>query len=158
MKKIIITDPCYIIKDSDWSNACDYCFRNDGARKSEPENELNKFKDFITSLLQIASGDKNAIAENTGFGDWTNEIDGRMFYADSGMVCVVEDTDKLEEYFEKENIHLPIGVAYVEVPSSATYEVDTSDPNWSVVKIIDNDEVIMKSLDGNEGLGEMGLI
>lgn len=140
MKTLIITDPCYLIKDSEWDDTCRYCFRNEEGKNQT--KELVKFRKFIQELLRINSGDKKAVAGDTGFGDWCNEIDGQQFYADSGMVCVVEYTNKLKKYLDKENILLPIGVAYVEVDDNATYKIDTSNPNWSVVRIHSGNELI----------------
>lgn len=144
MKTVIVTDPCYIIKDGEWDDACKYCFKdNTGV---EGNKEFDNFKDFIQNLLRTVSGDQLAVADETGFGDWVNEIGGQKFYADSGMVCVVELTDKLKNYMADNGINLPMGVAYIDVDSSATYEIDTSDRDWSVVKIKSRGETI-KSLE-----------
>lgn len=139
MKTIIVTDPCYIIKDSEWDDACRYCFRDKWGKNIIEETA--KFSGFITSLLRVISGDEKAIADGTGFGDWTNEIDGQEFYADSGMVSICEYSSKLKKYLEKNNIMLPMG-AFLKVSEDATYEIDTSNPNWSVVKITDNGRTI----------------
>ena len=144
MKTVIVTDPCYIIKDGEWDDACKYCSKdNTGV---EGNKEFDNFKDFIQNLLRTVSGDQLAVADETGFGDWVNEIGGQKFYADSGMVCVVELTDKLKNYMADNGINLPMGVAYIDVDSSATYEIDTSDRDWSVVKIKSRGETI-KSLE-----------
>ena len=139
MKKVLVTDPCYLISDSDWSNVCDYCFKKDG----DEEKALEKFNQMITDLLRLNSGDEKAIADRTGFGDWTNSINDKMFYADSGMVCVVEDTEKLENYLTDKGIDLPTGVAHLEVEDDAEYKINTENPNWSVVEITSGDELIM---------------
>lgn len=131
MKKVLVTDPCYLISDKDWSGVCDLCFKKDG----EEDKALEKFNEMITELLRLNSGDKKATADRTGFGDWENSIGGKMFYADSGMVCVVEDTEKLEKYLTDEGMTLPTGVAILEVEDDATYDIDTENPHWSVVKI-----------------------
>lgn len=133
MKKVIVADPCYIISDKEWDGACRYCFKS--KTDDDQDEELQNFENFIQNLLRTISGDDKAVADSTGFGDWSNQIDGQTFYADSGMVCVVEDTDKLEKYLNKNDIELPIGVAYVNIEDDATYQIDTSNPNWSVVKI-----------------------
>lgn len=138
MKKVLVTDPCYLISDSDWSNVCDYCFKKDG----DEEKALEKFNQMITDLLRLNSGDEKAIADRTGFGDWTNSINDKMFYADSGMVCVVEDTEKLENYLTDKGIDLPTGVAHLEVEDDAEYKINTENPNWSVVEIYSGGDVI----------------
>ena len=119
--------------NDDWDNACKNCFKSEN--NDNQNEELQNFKKFVQDLLKVVSGDELAVADDTGFGDWSNQIDGQTFYADSGMVCVVEDTDKLEKYLNKNDIELPIGVAYVNIEDDATYQIDTSNPNWSVVKI-----------------------
>ena len=141
MKTVIVTDPCYLISDREWDGMCRCFFKDD-----DTEQGLKKFRALVQDLLKVISGDSYAVANDTGFGDWVNEIDGQKFYADSGMVCVVENTPKLQEYLKKENISLPLGVAYVDVYKNASYEIDTSDPNWSVVKILDRSGVL-KSLE-----------
>ena len=142
MKKVLVTDPCYLISDSDWSNVCDYCFKKDG----DEEKALEKFNQMITDLLRLNSGDEKAIADRTGFGDWTNSINDKMFYADSGMVCVVEDTEKLENYLLDKGIDLPTGVAHLEVEDDAEYKINTENPNWSVVEIYSGGDVIKSEI------------
>lgn len=90
----------------------------------------------------MISGDDKAIADGTGFGDWSNKIDEHEFYADSGMVSICEYSPKLKKYLEENNITLPMGVAFLEVSEDATYEIDTSNSNWSVVRITDNGKII----------------
>ena len=138
MKKLLVTDPCYLISDDDWSNVCNACFKEDG----DEEKALNKFNEMITELLKLNSGDKKAIADRTGFGDWMNSIDDKMFYADSGMVCVVEDTEKLRNYLLDKGMDLPTGVAHLEVEDDAEYKINTEDPTWSVVEIYSGDKLI----------------
>lgn len=140
MKKVIVTDPCYLITNKDWDSACKYCFKSEN--NDNQNEELQNFKNFVQDLLRVVSGDELAVVNDTGFGDWSNKIDGQTFYADSGMVCVVEDTNKLEKYLNKNDIKLPIGVAYIDVDSNATYEIDTSDRNWSVVRIHSGNKII----------------
>lgn len=139
MKKILVTDPCYLISDDDWSNICNMCFN----RELEEDKALNKFNEMITELLKLNSGDKKAIADRTGFGDWVNSIDGKMFYADSGMVCVVEDTEKLRNYLLDKGMDLPTGVAHLEVEDDAEYSINTKNPRWSVVEIDTGDTILM---------------
>jgi len=137
MKKLLVTDPCYLINETDWAGMCDACFG-----KVEGDEGFKKFKNQVQELLRAISGDIKAVADETGIGDWTNSIDNQMFYADSGMVCVVEDTKKLREYLDKYKIILPIGVARVEVEDDAMYKIDTHNPNWSVVEILDSKKLL----------------
>lgn len=132
MKTALVTDPCYLISDREWSEICESTLKGE-----DDTSQLGDFRRSVQELLKVISGDSSAVAEYTGFGDWVNEIDGQTFYADSGMVCVVENTPKLKEYLEKEGIVLPLGVAYIEAEDNARYEIDKSNPNWSVVKILD---------------------
>ena len=136
MKTVIVTDPCYLITDRDWSGMCNECFN-----KEQGDDGLVKFRDRVQELLRVISGDETAVAGDTGFGDWQNEIDEKMFYADSGMVCVVELTEKLEKYMEKWNVHPSLGVAYLTVYDDAKYRIDTTDPQWSVVWVESEREV-----------------
>ena len=138
MKKLLVTDPCYLISDDDWSNVCSMCFN----KELEENKALNKFNEMITELLKLNSGDDKAIADRTGFGDWVNSIDGKMFYADSGMVCVVEDTEKLRNYLLDKGIDLPTGVAHLEVEDDAHCNINTDDPTWSVVEISSGGKLI----------------
>lgn len=137
MKKLLVTDPCYLINESDWSGMCDACFGKD-----EGDEGFKKFKSQVQELLRVISGDQKSVADDTGIGDWVNNIDGQMFYADSGMVCVVEDTEKLHQYLDKYRIILPLGVARVTVEDDAMYKIDTHDPNWSVVEILDSKKLL----------------
>ena len=130
MKTIIVTDPCYLITNKDWDGLCNsYLKGNKG---------LDKLKEMVQEVLRVISGDDKALAGETGFGDWENAIDGCEFYADSGMVCIVENTNKLIKYLEKEKIMLPLGVAYVEMEDDVTYQIDTSNPEWSIVRLKDS--------------------
>lgn len=138
MKKVLVTDPCYLISDKDWSGVCDLCFKKD----EEEDKALEKFNEMITELLRLNSGDKKAIADRTGFGDWVNSIDDKMFYADSGMVCVVEDSKKLNDYLTEKGMDLPTGVAHLEVEDDAEYKINTENPTWSVVEIYSGGKVI----------------
>lgn len=137
MKKLLVTDPCYLISDEEWAGMCNACFK-----AGEEDNGIKKFAQQVQDLLRIISGDQKAVADDTGIGDWVNKIDGQMFYADSGMVCVVEDTEKLRGYLDKYKIILPLGVARVEVEDDAMYKIDRKDPTWSVVEILDSKRLL----------------
>lgn len=96
---IIITDPCYLMKDEDWDEFLD-----------------KNFSLYPTSLADYLRNEHDfgeVIAADTGIGDWNNEVytvDGKdttlgRFSADAGMVAVFTfsdlsnygyDEDKLE--------------------------------------------------------------
>lgn len=130
MKDVIITDPCYLISDEDWDKLIEEAEQESG------ENWISCFDNIVVKHLVKISGDSRAVAGSTGFGDWVNEIDGQEFGADSGMVCVVENTKELQGYLEKNKISILPGLsASVSVNKGATYEINRSNPYWSVVKI-----------------------
>lgn len=139
MKHILITDPCYIIKDKEWDELCN--------RHLGEDAQEGDFEQALSKRLQEISGDKKAIVGNTGFGDWDNMIDGQSFYADSGLVCVVEETKALRNYIGGEPYPLG-GVARIKVPESAFYELNFMNPRWTKVIIWDGfDKKIAESLD-----------
>ena len=79
MTKYIITDPCYLIPDDDWSKCCEI-FDSVAYKKAmenrDYEMQRELFDNGITATLQKYSGDYKAKACSTGYGDWTNEIWG----------------------------------------------------------------------------------
>lgn len=114
---IIITDPCYLTL-----NDTDYKRTNYGAY-------LNKLG-FTTFLVA-----------DTGYGDWINYIikdDGVIlgyFSADSGQVCVVLAEDAIEynpEIVQEMKVKHPECYAVIE-NFDGEIEMDTSDPNWTVI-------------------------
>ena len=136
MKKYIVTDPCYILTDAEseavWSNFCDLWFDN----KTEEAEKL--ISDTVGTKVQI---------EDTGYGDWANTISGpgvkwSDFYADAGLVCVCELTEKIEKtLMEKYN---DITGAVFECEELKNVEFDRSDPNWTVV-FIETDQGMIES-------------
>ncbi len=137
MKKIIVTDPCYLITNEDWDKLIKEAEQDSG------ENWIDCFDKIVTKYLVKVSGDSYAVAGSTGFGDWMNEIDGMEFGADSGMVCVVENTANLKQYIKDNNISILPGLsALIPVDDDATYEIDQSNPHWSVVRIHSGNEMI----------------
>ena len=128
-KTIIITDPCYILNNEDWDELCEKYL---GEESEEGDFEFN-----VAKKLQEISGDEKAVVGQTGFGDWENEIDGQTFFADSGMVCVVEETDKLKKYMAEP---LPFGgAARLKVPETAFYELSFLNSRWTKVIIWEED-------------------
>ena len=146
MKKYILTDPCYLIPDTDWSKCCEI-FDSVAYKKAmenrDYEMQRELFDNGITAALQKYSGDYKAQACSTGYGDWTNEIWGKNiikhdFFADSGMVCVCELTDTIKNHIDANSNGKEFnGMAVFETDKDITVEFDTSDSDWTVVKVID---------------------
>lgn len=98
---LIITDPCYIMRDEDW------------------EDFLNKEGDTIFSMHPIRLDEYlkqyhnfgEVIAADTGYGDWCNEvIDSKTqdslgeFAADAGMVIVCTASDLTNYGYDKDKV------------------------------------------------------
>ena len=92
---IIITDPCYLMKDEDWDEYLD--------------------KMFQTSLVDYLRNEHNfgeVIAADTGIGDWSNEVytvDGEdttlgEFTADAGMVAVFTASDLTNYGYDEDEL------------------------------------------------------
>ena len=147
MTKYIITDPCYIIPDTDWSKCCEI-FNSVAYKKAEEnrdyEMQRELFDNEITAVLRKYSGDYKAQACSTGYGDWTNEIWGKNvikhdFFADSGMCCVCELTDTIQKHItENSNGRNEFnGMAVFETDKDIAIEFDTSDSDWTVIRVKD---------------------
>ena len=128
-KKIVVTDPCYIMSSEDW----DACCKEAEQRKDEHKQEWEEAFDEIVSRKLTELSGHEAYATSTGFGDWNNDIDGQQFCADSGMVCVCELTDNIREVIDSRFI----GMAVFETDKDIEIEFDWSDSDWTVVRIID---------------------
>lgn len=83
---LIITDPCYLIRDEHWQHYCNMEF---GSNPIGLDNYLRKYLNF-----------GEVIALDTGLGDWSNEVLNvetkevlGEFGADSGMVAVFTASD-----------------------------------------------------------------
>lgn len=123
MKIVVVTDPCYILSQKEWLDLV----------KNHAGND-DEFSLKVTEKLIEISGDSKAVAGPTKVGDWTNsmtykdgvcEILDKDFAADSGMVCVVEMTDKLSDYWIKNGSSVADGcVARLIVPSASFYELN----------------------------------
>lgn len=146
----LVTDPCYIIADEDWGKACED-LTNDA-------EVLEAFNKKIERLLQEVSGHSGARAESTGIGDWSNSMFGRVvtnsgFSADAGMVCFVEETPQLLKYWKEHNVTPPavsICAATLSSENELKAEMDTSNPSWTVVRVLDGDDIVAESLPAEE--------
>lgn len=147
MKKYIITDPCYILPDTEWDKCCEI-FDSVAYKKAMEDRDYEKQRELfdieVTSALKKYSGDYKACACSTGFGDWTNSIWGKNvlkhdFFADSGMVCVCELTETIQKHIDKDSNgnNEFNGMAVFETDADITIDFDTSDRSWTVVNVRD---------------------
>jgi hypothetical protein len=124
-KGILITDPCYLIKESEW-------------------NFEEGSEDYVAQISTMLSktGFSHSLVAETGCGDWINfvSIGGlppkgklHLFAADAGMVCVVP----LDEYIEllkcKKVRSAVFGCAAVLADFAGEVEIDTSNKDLTVV-------------------------
>lgn len=135
--KYLVTDPCYLLhmldseeeRDDLWSYVCDA----DLMQYSEEKNASKRMSEVLgVNILRIS---------DTGYGDWSNRIRSFSkhikvlspeFYADAGMMCVVEINEKLENYLKDHSIG-----AIFESDEPIAVDVDRSNRNWYVLKITD---------------------
>ena len=136
-QQYIITDPCYLLDDEVWQKCCDAAKMPSGDWNDEV------FNAHVSDALKVMSG-ANAWACQTGFGDWTNSIQGsgtviqNEFAADSGMVCVCQLNDKtLASMHTKYPTGLGHCAAIIECEGEVKVSFDTDDANWTVVYIED---------------------
>lgn len=157
MRKYIITDPCYLIPDDDWGKCCEI-FDSVAYKKAEQnrdyEMQRELFDNEVTAMLRKYSGDYNAQACSTGYGDWTNEIWGENviksdFFADSGMCCVCELTDIIQNHIKENsnNRNEFNGMAVFETDKDIAIKFDTSDSDWTVILVKDKntDDILITS-------------
>lgn len=152
--KYIITDPCYILNEETWQEVCHECF-------DDTPKQYEKFDERISEELNKLAGTTNAVAAGTGFGDWSNTIycnhsDKVLhsnFFADSGMVCVVEYNDRIIDALNDANYEHLIdngGAALIETEGDIVIDINTEDPNWTVLSIRDSENNIFHSIDENK--------
>ena len=150
MTKYIITDPCYIISDQVWSECCNEAFDKP---LNDSQDKYEKFDQLVTNELNKLAGTTNAKAGRTGFGDWSNcmhssnddKIIQSDFFADSGMVCIVEYNDAIKAALEaNDNSHLVNedvgGAALIETEGNVEITINTENPDWTVVEIEDDND------------------
>ena len=148
MKKFIITDPCYLIPDPAIADGLSDIIQF--ISMAEAEKYLSQ---YLATPVKIAS---------TGYGDWSNEISGKNvikpnFFADSGLVCVVELTPLVDRmHYSKYKYRISdhaCGVAVIEAEGLAEVSFDTSDPKWTVVNITDTDGNVYHTSTYNDHFG-----
>lgn len=126
--KYLVTDPCYIVEDEMWDKLCD---KADELTHHAQGNEwCEAFNELVENHLKELYG--IAYVASTGYGDWSNEIDGKSFVADAGMVTVVPADKIPQKIYEDYNNRLG---AIVEVADDAEVVLDTSNSEWTVVKV-----------------------
>lgn len=140
MKKTeyVITDPCYILPQHMWEEACKVL--------DDTNSSLQNFNNKVTELLNSYAETKDAVACRTGYGDWTNsfskkddeedQIKYQDFCADSGMVCVVEYTENIKKTFDKENFKRGCA-ALIETHGDVSIYLNREDLTWTRVEITD---------------------
>lgn len=140
MTQYIVTDPCYILPGNIWSKCCKFL---DGG--------FEAFNQAVSRALTKFTGYK-AWACDTGYGDWDNTLygipgtitknspanDSAGFYADAGMVCVCKLVPDIEDMLplDEEYGTTTLGAIF-EAEGKITVKMDTSDPEWTVVRISD---------------------
>lgn len=139
MKKYVVTDPCYILSNEAWDECCKLLHEG-------TEADFEAFNTAIAGELTKLSG-ANAWVADTGYGDWNNNIWGpgvinNHFFADAGMVCVCMLTPEIEIKLDLGNQNHSSGVAIFETEGIESVDFDTSDSNWTVVKITTKEGVI----------------
>ena len=123
----IITDPCYLISNDNWSKIFDPLDLED------PDFFPKAIKGITDELNKI--GNCLGVAE-TGEGDWQNSINWSAdyvekieteFFADAGLVCALEvgDIAELKVY----------GAAIVKSDVPLHCKMDQDNPRWTVVKL-----------------------
>jgi hypothetical protein len=152
-KTYIITDPCYILPD-DIYHECFEKYYRENKSINDPENYKAYCNDIAEALRKYSNTEYKVYVSSTGFGDWTNVIFGPNvlqadFAADSGLVCVCELTDVINEHLERTDLFVPCyGVFATE--GEVSVEFDRTVPDWVVVKITDEDGNCWETLPAEE--------
>lgn len=137
-KRYVITDPCYILPEDMW----DKCIEH--AEKVMQEDKCD-WSDVFSTAVEAALTtftNSNAWASDTGYGDWSNCLHGPYvhytggFCADSGMVCICEYTEAVEERIKDMTIDNGCAALFdAEGPLKVNFNKDA--PDWTVVEIED---------------------
>ena len=128
----VITDPCYLLTEAEWDECCRYL----------RDNGTEDFHNQIRYKLTSKTGSQSYSCD-TGFGDWGNEISGNIdpihscFGADSGSVCVCEYVGEIKTIVSEKNLFAKQLAGLVAVEDEPEVIMDTTDPNWTVVRITD---------------------
>ena len=141
----LVTDPCYLLdlypnnKDRIWDRCIDDMYDSDKSNKYEDRTDYTGVQKILSEELGI-----NVLrVSDTGYGDWANSISStsehiriikNKFYADAGLMCVVEINDKLKNYLKNNTIG-----AIFEIDIPVDIHVDDSNSYWYVLEITDID-------------------
>lgn len=144
--RYLVTDPCYLLnldsknKDRIWNLCINDMYNSDNSDKYEDRTDYTGVQKILSEELGI-----NVLrVSDTGYGDWTNSISStsehiknikNKFFADAGMMCVVEINDKLENFLKNNNIG-----AIFESDIPVSVHVDDTYSDWYVLRITDEDE------------------
>ena len=144
MKKYILTDPCYLVKNpADWGAYIGL---------TTPE-DASAGDDFLSFLLGT-----EAHAAWTSAGDWANELHcdrganrllRGMFTADAGLVAFLELTEAIEAALPR---LAPYSYALLEAEAPVCI-FDTSNPRWTVIHIQDADGSAYRSREYKTKIG-----
>lgn len=141
-KRYLITDPCYLYPEYEkWNALMDDTILDD-KRWTEVFNR--NVQDDLIKRYGV-----EAVVASTGFGDWTNDmktvdktavVEQSFFYADAGMVVIMEATPEIESEFSD------VTMAIVEVTSDQPIHAEIQeDPDWSMVRIFAGNTLVAKS-------------
>lgn len=154
MTKYVITDPGYILSDTEWSECCKYL----------PYTSTNwsRFYNAVKEFLIQYTDNSHATAASTGYGDWSNTISSfnktqakilnSDFCADSGSVCICEYNEEVEKRLSEYDTNGHV-FAIVDVDNdNIKLEIDESNSSWSIVRIYDlnTNDVIVESYDDSK--------
>ena len=138
-KKYVITDPCYILTNEEWKDACQYV------------DDWDKFENEIALKLTNLTGESAEVAD-TKVGDWSNELKKNFrdmddcklvqpyFAADSGMVCGCLYNDEVAKRLKDGNSDC---YAIIEVDSNSQVDIIMDkDSEATIVRVeVDHCEV-----------------
>lgn len=141
--KYLVTDPCYLLdldrenSDRIWHKCLNDMYSLDSSARYSSQSDYEGTQKILSEELGI-----NVLkVSDTGFGDWSNTLTSNSkhiniikedFYADAGMMCVVEINEKLENFLKDHDIG-----AIFEADCNISVDVDDNDSQWYVLKITD---------------------
>lgn len=142
MKKYVVTDPSYILSNEDWDKCCEIIQYNG----PDDKNKWIAFNQAIAGKLAEMTGEP-AYVEDTGYGDWSNEIYGpgvlnHTFAADAGMVCVCLLTEEIEKKLNIKEHDSCVAVFEADELVKVTFNTDD---DWTIVNIVTDKGLIVSS-------------
>ena len=142
MKKYVVTDPSYILSNEDWDKCCEIIQYNG----PDDKNKWIAFNQAIAGKLAEMTGEP-AYVEDTGYGDWSNEIYGpgvlnHTFAADAGMVCVCLLTEEIEKKLNIKEHDSCVAVFEADELVKVTFNTDDY---WTIVNIVTDKGLIVSS-------------